>query len=119
MQAVNASLKKYVRHVADLMHMKDWEIDLLTDPPKGSEDAVATSQTPCTYAKYVRLWFNPVIWDRSPLHERRFSVVHELAHAALKVVDANDDHTAQETTVEWVTRLLELQMPLPPKAARA
>ncbi len=112
------SLERYVRRVANEMHMKDWEIVLRDEPWKGHEEMDATSHVPWSYAQYGELWFNPKSWEKASLKQRRLLVVHELLHIVIWLAISGDDITALELVIERLTRIVMPTIPLPPKAAK-
>jgi hypothetical protein len=111
------SLERYVRRVADEMHMKDWEIVLRDEPPEKCAEAFASSTIPVPHGYEVELWFNPHGWrDATPEFRRRF-VVHELLHAMIDLLQVGDT-TANEVTIRRLERIIAPTMPLPPKVAK-
>ena len=69
-------LSRYVRVVADLFGLRDWEIVIAAD--HCADDTLA--ETECTYGqRHALLRFNER-WREWPQEELRATVVHELLH---------------------------------------
>ena len=75
-----AKLGEYVRQMADLMGLKDWEVKLSDEPPENAEHAA------CIDTRYGRKFANISVqaeWASEPPETFRATIVHELVHCFL------------------------------------
>lgn len=73
------SLGRYIRHVADMMGLRDWSFELSHNPADG--EAYASIVT--TYGRKVAVIEVCPNWPNLDPKVQRHSIVHELVHAHL------------------------------------
>lgn len=118
------ALERYVRQVADLMHLKDWQIAVMGgDPPDGVSEEAEGALIPvdCYFSEKAGIWLDAKRWRELDLYGRRLLVVHELMHIHLQsfvLASENGERTALEMTVQKLANVIAPHMPLPPKNAR-
>jgi hypothetical protein len=120
------SLERYVRRVADLMDLGEWDIEV--KPIEEDDGPRASMSTAEWFAGPACLGVKPKAWKKANLVGRRWLVVHELMHLHLQPFsylgkEAEDggygrQRVAEEIMVERLTKLIAPTMPLPPKAAK-
>lgn len=103
-------LDKYLRHLADLMGLRDWWLEVVIKPLT-SDEADAPSSMPlaqidCAFGrKYAKITFVPG-WEDGDPGMVRMVAVHELVHAHLSLMGwiANNVHDAIGNTAFHVFR---------------
>lgn len=74
-------LQRYLRKLADLLGLRDWDIELQQEWT-GNEDAAASVQ--CVYGrKFARVWVAKDFFTFAPEKQRAFCT-HELMHCHLQ-----------------------------------
>jgi len=77
-------LERYVRWVADEMELRDWTIEVSSEPP-GRDDAIATMQ-PVDGRKLAVMRLCPGFRDREA-EDQRHTIVHEILHCHFAAAD--------------------------------
>jgi hypothetical protein len=108
----------YVRRIADMIALKDWQFDILEElPPTGG----ILSIWPCVGRKIGTLRFGEGFLDGTPCKQRH-GIVHELIHCHLAVYNHAVDKTTEddpiimmlaEYTVDALTDAFAHLLPLP------
>lgn len=130
--AQHAAYQTYLRQLADLLGLKDWEI-VLKREPDANEDAAASIT--CTYGqKHAFVWVGPAFFSEFDVDYRRRTLIHELIHCHLNPIqevvgnlagriggDAYDvvrgcHHDAIEYATDGIARAIAPLLPLPPEA---
>jgi hypothetical protein len=114
----------YVRALADLLHLKDWEILISPQAPAG-DDAIASIQ-PIYGRKSALLRLSEgFLTDSGP--EQRHTLVHELVHCHLahlqRLLESEQHDTAGarlaiEYCVDGLADAVAPLLPLPPARTR-
>lgn len=133
--AQHAAYSAYLRALADLMALKDWQIELQREYPddKGAWAEIEVCEQHDT--AWVRVAW-PEFFDVKSVEDRRAYLVHELVHCHLdrpqrqmqRLKDMFPENTATdfaqrqhridiEFATERLTRIIAPMMPLPPEAA--
>lgn len=80
-----AGLAVYVRECADLMRLRDWDIDVTTDPEDEPEEGVDGDRCATFQGTFGRrhalIWVSPSYWVDAAPEQRRQTICHELIHA--------------------------------------
>lgn len=114
-------LQPYARHLADLLGLKDWEIEVLDEPPP-SDDAYA--HVHCVFGRkraLIRLSDN---FLRGSNTDQRHAIVHELLHChfthpdqvagkAMTEEEYGVYHLAHEYGIDGVAIAIAQFLPLP------
>jgi hypothetical protein len=110
----------YVRWIADLTALKDWQIDIEEAPPR---DETIASCWPCEGRKIGTFRLSESFLDSTP-SKQRHAIVHELIHlhhgAYVHAVESKTDHCKvlallDEYTVDGLADGFAHLLPLPPK----
>lgn len=92
-------LHRYVRHLADVMGLRDWVIDVqerYIPSDEGDSSSVALAQIDCAFgSRRAVISLDPGWKDGNP-ERLRMVIVHELTHAHLSLMGwiANNVHSA-------------------------
>jgi len=73
-------LRYYIRHLADLMHLRDWRLTLSHDPPDDQEAAAQCNVTHGSKRAVIRVATDWPSW--TPADARHY-MTHELLHCHL------------------------------------
>jgi hypothetical protein len=79
------ALGSYIRHMADMMALRDWEFRISDDPPDPNQDddlpsSSKAAQVEVTYGRRVARLFFANDWSTWEPGELRQTVAHELIH---------------------------------------
>lgn len=129
--AQHAAYQTYLRQLADLLGLKDWEIVLKRELDADEDTAASIT---CSYGqKHAFVWVGQKFFSGYDLAYRRCCLAHELIHchlnAAQEVVrnlsgrlagDAYDivrscHHDAIEYATDGIARAIAPLLPLPPE----
>lgn len=111
------ALERYVRKVADLMRLGEWDITVTYT----KDDVEGRMDVDEWFAGPARLELNRQYWKNKCLTSRRWLVVHEMMHLHLKPFAYRHkvEEIAEEIMVDRLTGIIAPHMPLPPKVAKA
>jgi hypothetical protein len=115
----------YVRHLADVLRLRDWRVDVLEELPGGS-DAIA-SCAPVAGRKYavIRL-AESFLTD--PTEDQRHTLTHELLHChfapMMRLLEATDsfgvaEKLAMEYFVDGMADAIAPLLPMPPASTKS
>jgi hypothetical protein len=77
-----AILGRYIRHVANELHLRDWTFHVKHEP---AEDPDVLAEIRCTFGTHeANIWFCKDFVDREP-EQQRETVVHELVHPHVEI----------------------------------
>lgn len=128
-------LRRYIRHLADLMGLRDWWFELVIEPLARDEPDMPSSmplaQIDCAFGrKYAKITFVPG-WESGGPEQVRMVAVHELVHAHLSLMGWIADnvhdaigniafnvfrsslHDAEELAVDAIATAWAERLPLP------
>ena len=115
----------YVRRLADIMHLRDWRIEVSEESPTGT-DSLASCQ-PINGRKYAILRISESFLTDTQL-EQRHTLIHELLHCQLgplhRLLEANDAMPpsvllALEYVVDGLADAIAPLLPEPPASTRS
>jgi hypothetical protein len=115
----------YVRQLADILHLRDWRIDINEDAPSG-QDAIASCQ-PVTGRKYAVLRLSESFLS-DPKPDQRHTLTHELLHCHLgpmhRMLEQSGDLPAAallaiEYCVDGLADAIAPLLPEPPPSTRS
>jgi hypothetical protein len=115
----------YTRKLADILHLKDWRIDILEELPGGS-DAIA-SCAPVAGRKYAVLRLAECFLTDPPIEQRQ-TLTHELLHChfapTMRLLEATDSFGAAEKLsmeyfVDGLADAIAPLLPMPPTSTKS
>ena len=115
----------YVRQLADILHLKDWRIDVYEDAP-GDPNAIA-SCNPIDGRKYAVIRLGESFLTDTP-DDQRQTLTHELMHCHLgpmaRMIESHGDFPpaaklAMEYCVDGLADAIAPLLPMPPASTKS
>ncbi len=115
----------YVRQLADILHLRDWRLDIDDGQPSDSEAVAACN--PVAGRKVATIYLSELFLTSDPA-DQRHTLTHELLHCHLgpmtRMLDIREARTpewtlAMEYGVDGLADAIAPLLPLPPAATRS